>query len=82
MTEGADIIGMSICLSAYFVPKTQISTGLWKIKKICKAFQFAIKFMLNFNLWPKKDMILPKGQLISEQKCGDLKFSKNATKYC
>ena len=32
-TEGADIIGMSICLSAHFVPKTQISTGLWKIKK-------------------------------------------------
>ena len=55
ITEGADIIGMSICLSAHFVPKTQISTGLWIMyKKIWKFFQFATKFMLNFNLWPKK----------------------------
>ena len=37
ITEGADIIGMSICLSAHFVPKTQISTGLWKIKKNLKS---------------------------------------------
>ena len=45
---------------------------------ISKGLLFPLNKMNLFRLW----LLHPKGQIISKQICGVLKFSKKATKYC